>query len=809
MRYKPKQPSTTRRWWLTASMVLLALNAVSVESRGDNLMDLTRQEGREARAKKGYDCSLGPIGARGFIEDFWARSVARQILIDSVAPDSPADGVLRVHDVILGVSGKRFASDFGDRVDIRRILGRAITEAEKFENKGRLTLIIHRDGRERTVTLKLKTLGTYAVTAPFKCPKTEKIVDAGCEYLASHPTLLKEIDRIMLDNCLAGLALLASGDEKYHPLLGDYAKKIVDIPKGVGGSGWNAGYMMMFVAEYFLATKDKSVLPGLRKMAEQTAAGQSHDGYWGHGFQDGGKLAGYGPINQPSVTCNLGLILARKCGIRSREIDTAIEKFADNMARSTGIGCLPYGAGLGGPGLHDNNGTSGSCAIMFDLLRREKDATWFSWQATAAHGTREYGHTGWWFNVVWSPLGSTRAGEHAIAARIHESTWYLDLERQWNGSFRYYDGRRANYGNLDLTGGRLLTFLAPHKRIYLTGKEPSCATAMSSDEAAFAVTFERNFPKKNEPNAKNPYGNRSVEELYRLLDSWSVTAQMHASTALAHDDVDHTPKAFAMLKSPRPLIGCALISALGDRGKLKLEGKMPAQMVDRLLMLLANDDVTTRLKASEALATIGEPALRAAPAMMQRFLDSDDVYEETLLSEHLFNRKGILFKHPEFCDTIDNTLFIKCMQKMLRHDMANVRSCIMGFYKHIPDDCVDYLWTDVLDAMQNDAPTGTRFRNPDTKWGCFWLCAEHGIREGFEIAAERIAGKNEGDFDYYLKKLREMGANAAPLIPTLEKMKKFRPKSANKVDDLIAFIRTAPPLKPLRSGKQLQKTLTD
>ena len=52
-----------------------------------------------------HDWLLGPTGARGWVsyrrEDQTAES--RQILVTAVAAGSPADGVLRINDVILGV----------------------------------------------------------------------------------------------------------------------------------------------------------------------------------------------------------------------------------------------------------------------------------------------------------------------------------------------------------------------------------------------------------------------------------------------------------------------------------------------------------------------------------------------------------------------------------------------------------------------------------------------------------------------------------------------------------------------------------
>ena len=59
-----------------------------------------------------HDWTLGPTGARGWIFTANGHSRdARQILVTAVAKGSPADGVLNVGDVILGVDGKSFPGD--------------------------------------------------------------------------------------------------------------------------------------------------------------------------------------------------------------------------------------------------------------------------------------------------------------------------------------------------------------------------------------------------------------------------------------------------------------------------------------------------------------------------------------------------------------------------------------------------------------------------------------------------------------------------------------------------------------------------
>ena len=58
----------------------------------------------------GFLVNLGPTGARGWMWGMRLRTdFARQILITKVDAGSPADGMLQVDDVILGINGGKFA----------------------------------------------------------------------------------------------------------------------------------------------------------------------------------------------------------------------------------------------------------------------------------------------------------------------------------------------------------------------------------------------------------------------------------------------------------------------------------------------------------------------------------------------------------------------------------------------------------------------------------------------------------------------------------------------------------------------------
>ena len=114
-----------------------------------------------------HDWNLGATGLRGWIyPNQMSTADARQIYVTKVDKGSPADGILAVGDVILGVGGKAFS------YDPRTEFGKALTATESEAGGGNLSLIRWRKGKTDTVTVKLPVLGTYSATAPYDCPKS-------------------------------------------------------------------------------------------------------------------------------------------------------------------------------------------------------------------------------------------------------------------------------------------------------------------------------------------------------------------------------------------------------------------------------------------------------------------------------------------------------------------------------------------------------------------------------------------------------------------------------------------------------------
>ena len=447
---------------LTLALVALFSAPLPALAAGNNqpltIPDFTKGDAIPANGK--HDWNLGPTGLRGWMFcDQMVTTDARQIAITKVYKGSPADGILAVGDVILGVGGKPFS------YDPRTEFGKTLTIAESAAGGGNLPVTRWRAGKAEEVVVRLPVLGSYGATAPYDCPKSKRILEQGCKALAEKVAQSPQQEDPIVRS-LNALALLASGDPAWLPLV----KKEAQWAAGYSSRSmqtWHYGYVMLLLSEYVLATGDQSVMPGLRRLALEAANGQSAVGSWGHGFaRPDGRLGGYGMMNSPGVPLTISLVLAREAGVKDPEVARAIELSARLLRFYIGKGAIPYGDHHPWTETHEDNGKCGMTAVLFNLLGEKNGAEFFSRMSVAAHGPeRDTGHTGNFFNMLWSIPGVALSGPHATGAWMNEfGAWYFDLARRWDGTFLHQGPPEPDddsYGGWDCTGGYLLAYAMP------------------------------------------------------------------------------------------------------------------------------------------------------------------------------------------------------------------------------------------------------------------------------------------------------------------------------------------------------------
>jgi hypothetical protein len=717
-------------------------------------------------AEATHDWNLGATGCRGWMfSDKRSTTVARQIRITKVAKGSPADGILAPGDVILGVAGKPFSHD--PRVE----LGKALTTAESEAGGGKLSLTRWREGETGEVTLKLPVLGTYSATAPYDCPKSKRILEQGCEALAKRIADPSYKENPIVRS-LNALALLASGEPKYLPLV----KKEAEWAAGYSTDAmatWYYGYVIMLLAEYEMATGDKSVMPGLQRLALEAANGQSIVGSWGHRFAGpDGRLVGYGMMNAPGVPLTISLAMARAAGVKDPKLPEAIERSARLLRFYAGKGCVPYGDHAPWMKAHDDNGKNGMAAVLFDLIDEPKEAEYFSRMTVASHGAeRDEGHTGNFWNMGWAMPGVSRSGPQATGAWMKEfGAWYYDLARQWDGAFPHQGPPQAKGDSThrwDATGAYLLAYAMPLKKIWLTGKRPAKVPQLDATAAQELILDGRGWSHRDPFSA---YDKLNDEELFQRLGSWSPIVRERAAVALSRRGGDPVPGLVKMLDSPRlesRLGACQALAQLKDKA---------APAVPALRKTLRAEDLWLRINAADALAAIGDAAMPALPELLGMLAAGPTKQDprnmqQRYLTFALFNKRGGLIGGS--LDGVDREMLYKAVAAGLRNEDGRARGSFVTVYDNLNHEEIKPLLPAILRAVNEPAPSGIMFADGIRMAGLHIL-VKHKVPEGIKACVEWVRTQNHwhsADRTAELMKiLLEYGPPAKAAIPELRKI---------------------------------------
>ncbi len=755
-----------------------------------------------------HDWNLGATGTRGWIySKDMVTTGARQILITKVDEKSPADGILAVGDVILGVDGKPFAHD------PRPELGKALTAAESGSGAGELKITRWRAGKSEDVIIKLPVIGSYSPTAPFDCPKSKRVLEEGCKSIASRMAAPKYAQQDPITRSVNALALLSSGDAAYLPLVKREAEWAATYSSDSMQS-WHYGYVMMLLSEYVMATGDHSLMPGLKRLALEVSHGQSAVGSWGHKFaKPDGRLFGYGMMNSPGIPLTISLVLAREAGVKDPVVDKAIELSARLMRFYIGKGAVPYGDHNPWIQNHDDNGKCGMAAVLFSLLGEKNGAEFFSRMSVASHGPeRDTGHTGNFFNMLWAMPGVALSGPHASGAWMNEfGFWYFDLARRWDGSFPHQgppQKENDSYQGWDATGGYLLAFAMPLKKIYLTGKKRSIVPQLDHAEASSLILDGRGWSNQDRHSA---FDALSGDQLLELLESWSPVVRERAAEAFSRrKDVPVAPLV-SLLGNPKiegRYGACQALAALGGRS---------APAVEALCHCLSADDLWLRIKAAEALANIGPAAIVAVPDLLELLAQVDPKgdprgMQQRYLSYALFRgRNGLIAKSLE---GIHKGELYQAVKAGLKNQDGRARGSISSIYQQLSFEDIKPLLPAILQAVEEPAPSGEMFAEEVRVEGLRVL-AKHHLKEGIPACVKYTRDQNPWASQKRTPELMAIllsyGTHARQVVPELSQIANYFDKDekdfprnlmtlkANCVRDAISAIQASKDTPQLRS----------
>jgi len=702
---------------------------------------------------------LGPTGLFGITSP-------TDIKITKVQAGSPADGKIKVGDVIVAAGGAAFKNN------TRPQLADAIDQAETQKARGILTLTI-KGGRK--VDLQLKVLGAYSDTAPYDCAKTDAIITQTADYLVKS----KKFGRGGFNIGLLGL--LATGEQKYIDVVKDVIHKAEWASPDLSFSlekydrtAWNWGYTNLLLCEYYLLTGDRYVLPAIKAYSVAIASGRDAAGLWGHGMatldinggQWHGRLPGYAVMNQSSLPLFISLLLADKCGLKHREVQSGIEQTYAFYASFVGRGTLPYGVHNPKPKSYNNNGMSGSIAIALSLRGNTQGAAFFSRMSTASHNIMETGHTGHYFNQFWTGLGVNLAGPETSAAFFKKTRWLHTLNRTWEGNFIYdgcgYRNGTFSYRGLSDAGSHLLNYCLARRKLYITGRDSDKSiwlTGQAVDDTIALATLD--------------VTGKSDAELLAMFDHVMPKVRLEAVWTLRARD-------HKLIKSIRKMVTEGTkrqkLSACGYFGY-----KCPPEIAQPSLADLASrmsdtsEDLEVRATAASALGCGGEAAYKYFDDMLKVIVADEPEDTFSLVDENVGRALTVLCSDPFKAGLVrDKKLFYAAVLELMEHKRAVGRTYGTQLVAGMPLEDFHYVADRAQYIIEDKDRTYHSYHNLGPHTGAITVLAnlniDGGIEAGFKILESKV-GKFGFKIRMLMAVLPKYGASAKYALPRIKAIK--------------------------------------
>lgn len=367
----------------------------------------------------------------------------------------------------------------------------------------------------KNVTFKIPQLGSYAPGFPKNCAKSKAVVHMMSEWLAAQQREDGSWERPggycgnHYDTAWAGLALMATGNPKYDPVI----KKAAYYIAFSGSQCWwavpqaSAG---IFLCEYWLRYRDNSVLPairnGVQRMKNEVLYG---DFVTGHGIHPG--YAGTGVSIGGSHMC-LFLALASKTPARVE--DGVLDKMMDRAQELCPTGMGPYGRMTESFSFEPNRNCGGTYSgrhgpyFIASLICGGPELYTKNSRIMYSEGPIggcDQGHSSETLSIMWALPSYWRVNPEVYYKNMEAFRWKLTLLRPFDG------GMMQNPNRLELmtadpvigtyirTGVWITALCAERQNLAITGKPEFQAKTfrkvppINDTESRFLNTYIRNW----------------------------------------------------------------------------------------------------------------------------------------------------------------------------------------------------------------------------------------------------------------------------------------------------------------------------
>jgi hypothetical protein len=409
--------------------------------------------------------------------------------------------------------------------------------------------------------------------------------------------------------------------------------------------------------------------------------------------------------------------------------------------------------------------------------------------------------------------GVARCGPLATGAYWREQSWYYDLARAWDTSWRYQgspvgEEEHKKYTDWDCSGSHLLDLALPLKTLRLTGGKPFSTPPLDAAQTAEVLAAGRDFAYRGD---EDRYEQRTTEQLLAGLSSWSPFVRKRSAAALGKREGDHLPALLELLASQHRDARYGAIEALGALGP-RADAAAP-----QIRAALQDSDPWVQSLAAEAIPALGPEARTASVSDLLALAVRTNPADPRRLTARsagiaLFanypGKRGPRSILADSLDGVDRAQLYPAIRALLQHEDSVPRAAVSKAYERLTDADLVALLPDIAKAVAPLAPSNEMFADGVRLAGLDLLSRLH-IREGMTLCVSVMEPARWGvgnRVEPCARYLQRYGTHAQAVLPQLREVRaqfagaagrKANSEQVEQLDKCIAAIEsstTAPTL---------------
>jgi hypothetical protein len=366
------------------------------------------------------------------------------------------------------------------------------------------------------------------------------------------------------------------------------------------------------------------------------------------------------------------------------------------------------------------------------------------------------GHTGPWFNIMWSGLGANMAGPEVAAAYNKTVHWLRTVTRSWDGRFFNMAawGSNPKPGQLNSCGAFLLNYCTGRRAIRITGK--------GMDESIWL----RGKAARDVVDA-GVIGDASQDTgtLLALLGSPFPPVRVRAAQLLAIKDVDVTEQIMKLLATGTTAERCGALRAIND---LKI-----ADAGDELMAIVRDDGDEPWIRQLAVNSLAGMEGAQKHVAELLGLIIADKPYDGAgNLDRALGSAFNKLAPDP-YALGLDKDLLYSAAIKLLDDKHMWGRGTGMALLRNVPLEDFHLVADKIIYVIKDKDRTYTSYHGDGQRQAGLEILNRLNIKEAIDLTVGTIkekVGRAGGRMRGRTRLLKTFGGEAKYAIPEIKKV---------------------------------------